>query len=854
MKKLLSIIMVLTLILSMLSVTNVLAEGGVVQTDFVDSVSSNIGFYNKDLGQISSANYVVSSFTGEDGTPAGSFKVISNKEQEWNALIGNRVSAVKGGYTYFKSAMMRMNPDNTDDSKENSYYIWSSTSTSGNGTGFATKADTADEFNSAKTAWDASENKKQLAGYNNLGTQATSPSYTLNTQWQRITEAEYRDATDSGASNYFWGWGVFRVASTWDGTKMYSSTGNFEIDIDDYVIIEVPNNNMRSVAYPVVSLASASINGNKIEASFDAYDVNPLVENSASVVWQKFEGGSWVDFSNTDFINVTASERGARFRAKITSTSVPYDGETALNAVSAVKYTNEVTVPFTHTDDGSRVVIANYLDDSTNGELKFASSQNFVWLSSNVSVVEAEGIDGSVAAGFRSSNAGALGGVSIMHGHIAQKAGYTYFKSAMMRINNGFTTDTSKHSNYHIFSMNESGKEGFLSKGEDFSSSLEAYNKLETKTAIPTYDQTGADETKHLHYYLSTEWQRVTEALYRDASNAANTGNNRSGWSIASTGKWENVYTGNLQIDIDDFIVIEVPNSALKSVAYPMAYGANAVNNDGVLMAAAEIYDVNPLITPEASYQWQVKEGEAWTDVDGATSASFEAEGGKTYRAKIKAVSTPENSEGTALSAVSSAVKYTNEIAVPVSECTLTFNEFENASVAVDGKNAESGAQLDVKIGNVVIKVTPETGYVAEKIVVDGVDYVPNSNGEATVPVSKNCDVEIIVVKAVPSVSVATLGTPGTRVENGKTYVTNIAYAAFKNITPNWYGMVLTDSADSSKTLKLEAKNNAEGSFGIRVYGDALNGTYSLKPVITYTENGEEKQLENTAVEFTVTK
>ena len=243
-----------------------------------------------------------------------------------------------------------------------------------------------------------------------------------------------------------------------------------------------------------------------------------------------------------------------------------------------------------------------------------------------------KGIDGTAAATFRSVSYQVTHPMMLVDTRTAGdgvpqvKAGHTYFKSVMMRLNGEDYNGKEQEQTKQITTFREKGGAGFLTKAEDFAAKLATYDS--GKDTITDGYNWFIDPVKGLSYTLTTDWQRVTEAVYRDTTNET-VGADRAGWSVLARSDWSsNVWTGNYEIVVDDYILLEVPNDDLLKTVYPRVHGAK-IESSGKqagdkLTASAEFYDVNPMAEPAISYQWQSSENEqTWTDIAGATSAAY---------------------------------------------------------------------------------------------------------------------------------------------------------------------------------------------------------------------------------------
>ena len=179
-----------------------------------------------------------------------------------------------------------------------------------------------------------------------------------------------------------------------------------------------------------------------------------------------------------------------------------------------------------------------------------------------------KGIDCSGAATFRSVSYQVTHPLMLVDTRTASggvpqvKAGYTYFKSAMMRLNgeeyNGKAQDQTKE----ITTFREKSGVGFLTKASDFAAKLAVYDS--SKDTITDNYNWYNNPAKGLSYTLTTDWQRVSEAVYYDVSNT-NAGADRSGWAVLTRTDWSSgVWSRNWEIVVDDYILLEVPNTALK--------------------------------------------------------------------------------------------------------------------------------------------------------------------------------------------------------------------------------------------------------------------------------------------------
>ena len=438
------------------------------------------------------------------------------------------------------------------------------------------------------------------------------------------------------------------------------------------------------------------------------------------------------------------------------------------------------------------------------------------------------GVDGGAALSFRmTSFNGAKKLIAIADTAVlATKPGYTYFKSAMIKLNPEHTDDSNKTKT--IYAIREAGGNGFISTAENFSEKLSGYDGT---TEIPGYDWLAAKADTPKYTVTTENWTRVTEAVYRDASQEA--GKERSGWVV--WGKdWNTLqWTGNWEFLIDDYVLLEVPNSALKSKVYPVVYGGSIDKTGevqvGTLLTASysDIYDVNPTAAPTASYTWQRSEdGVAYTDIDGANGASYtvtEADKGCHIRAKVTAVSVPEDGDGQKLAAVSSAPSYSDAVVCPESaakvEVSVTFGE--GGSATVNGKasdEAEIGSECEITI-------TPNDGWQTKSIKINGADYpVVSDSFKITVSENTEISVEFIEKKSVAGISGSgsqpiVYQTDYKPTGSDRTYVSFVAYYKI-SVPKDWtvaeYGMNLNG-------LKLEGKGmSSENMFGIRAYGDAL--------------------------------
>ena len=438
------------------------------------------------------------------------------------------------------------------------------------------------------------------------------------------------------------------------------------------------------------------------------------------------------------------------------------------------------------------------------------------------------GIDGSAAATFRmKSFDNAKKFIAIADtSALATKPGYTYFKSAMIKLNPEHTDDSNKQKT--IYPIREAGGKGFISTSDKFKETLDSYDGA---AEIPGYDWL-AKNAATPKYDINTEnWTRVTEAVYRDASQAAS--KERSGWVV--WGKdWSTLqWTGNWEFLIDDYVLLEVPNSALKSKVYPVVYGGSIDKTGEVEVGTAltasysDIYDVNPTAAPTAAYAWQRSaDGATYTDIDGANGASYtvtDADKGCYIRAKVTAVSVPEDGDGKKLPAVSSAPSYSKAAVCVKSAAKVKVSVTcgEGGSATVNGKasdEVESGSECAVEI-------TPDDGYQVKSVKVNGADYPVGSDSfKITVSEETKISVEFIEKKSVAGIS--GLGSQSIVYQNNykpsgsdKTYVSFVAYYKIsvpKDCTVAEYGMNLNG-------LKLEGKGmSGDYTFGIRAFGDAL--------------------------------
>ena len=240
-----------------------------------------------------------------------------------------------------------------------------------------------------------------------------------------------------------------------------------------------------------------------------------------------------------------------------------------------------------------------------------------------------KGIDGTAAATFRSVSYQVkhpLMLVDTRTGTIKPKAGHTYFKSAMMRLNGEEYGGKAQEQTKEITTFREQSGAGFLAKAGDFAEKLATYDA--SKDAITDNYNWYNDPAKGLSYTLTTDWQRVSEAVYYDAANPVS-GADRSGWTVLTRPDWSSeVWSRNWEIVVDDYILLEVPNDDLLATVYPMVYGtkieSSGKQTGDKLTASAAFYDVNPMAEPALSYQWQSSADEkSWSDIDGATGAEY---------------------------------------------------------------------------------------------------------------------------------------------------------------------------------------------------------------------------------------
>ena len=91
MKRIFSTVLVLIMVLSLVSAITVSAEDGAFYSNYIgDSVSFGDGmfqFANRSIVPIASDNYKKLETTGPDGSKAAAFRVINNKESDFNTLI-----------------------------------------------------------------------------------------------------------------------------------------------------------------------------------------------------------------------------------------------------------------------------------------------------------------------------------------------------------------------------------------------------------------------------------------------------------------------------------------------------------------------------------------------------------------------------------------------------------------------------------------------------------------------------------------------------------------------------------------------------------------------------------------------
>ena len=438
------------------------------------------------------------------------------------------------------------------------------------------------------------------------------------------------------------------------------------------------------------------------------------------------------------------------------------------------------------------------------------------------------GVDGGAALSFRmTSFNNAKKFIAIADtAALATKPGYTYFKSAMIKLNPEHTDKSNKQKK--IYPVREADGKGFISTSDKFKETLDSYDG---STEIPFYDWLAKNPATPKYDINTENWTRVTEAVYRDASQAAS--KERSGWVV--WGKdWSTLqWTGNWEFLIDDYVLLEVPNSALKSKVYPVVYGGSIDKTGEVEVGTAltasysDIYDVNPMAAPTAAYVWQRSaDGTAYTDIEGANGASYtvtDADKGCYIRAKVTAVSVPEDGEGQKLAAVSSAPSYSEAVVCPASAALVTVSVTcgEGGSATVNGKASD-----DVATGTeCAVEITPDDGYQVKSVKVNGADY-PAGSDSFNITVNENTEISIAFIEKKSVAGISGSGSQSIVYQNNykpsgsdKTYVSFVAYYKI-SVPKDWtvaeYGMNLNG-------LKLEGKGmSGDYMFGIRAFGDAL--------------------------------
>ncbi len=278
---------------------------------------------------------------GIDGSAAATFRMKSfDNAKKFIAIADTSALATKPGYTYFKSAMIKLNPEHTDDSnKQKTIYPIREAG----GKGFIS---TSDKF---KETLDSYDGAAEIPGYDWLAKNAATPKYDINTEnWTRVTEAVYRDASQE-ASKERSGWVVW--GKDW-GTLQW--TGNWEFLIDDYFLLEVPNNDLLAVVKPIVYGAELSSDGQKavggkLTASAKYYDVNPMAEPTVSYKWQcSPDEVTWTDIEGAGGTEYTLTEadmtRSVRAVITVSSRNSADEEETDTCFTKAFAVSNEAKV------------------------------------------------------------------------------------------------------------------------------------------------------------------------------------------------------------------------------------------------------------------------------------------------------------------------------------------------------------------------------------------------------------------------------------------------------------------------------------------------------------------------------
>ena len=481
-----------------------------------------------------------------------------------------------------------------------------------------------------------------------------------------------------------------------------------------------------------------------------------------------------------------------------------------------------------------------------------------------------KGIDGSGAATFRSVSYQVTHPLMLVDTRIAGdgipqvKAGYTYFKSAMMRLNgeeyNGKAQDQTKE----ITTFREKSGVGFLTKASDFAAKLAVYDS--SKDTITDNYNWYNNPAKGLSYTLTTDWQRVSEAVYYDVSNT-NAGADRSGWAVLTRTDWSSgVWSRNWEIVVDDYILLEVPNTALKSAVYPLVYGA-AIDKTEIVQAGeaiaasySDVYDVNPLVTPAVKYQWQSSgDGEVWTDIDGATASSYTPDAnlaGKQVRAVVYAESIPQNENGQPLSAVQSrkscSAAVTVQVPAPVT-CQVAATAGIGGTVTVNGAGSVTVNENDT----VNVLITPEAEYQVDTITVNNQAY-PYSGNSFTLTISADTTISVAFIKKSDVAGIGgNSGITGGYVFYRKDYQPDGGDKAYTAVTV-YYKVSVPEGWDVSKCgLKLTAPDgttvdlsaadwSSDGKFGIRFFGDGIQTgeTYSGRAYVQYEQDETEYEQE----------
>ena len=633
---------------------------------------------------------------GVDGSAAATYGSVSNNGLKYFISITDQAKiSVTAGYTYFKSAMMRLNPDVAElipalDGKKLDATKKITAFNEIGGKGFAS---TADNFKSTLDAYDGST---VIKAYDWHGTDATSLSHTLTNDWQRITECYYYDAEGlSGTSRS--GWHIF--GNKWNAVNS-SWSGNWQIVVDDYVVLKTPNTALKSVSYPVVYGAKLDKSGTQevgttLTASYtESYDVNPMLSvPTVKYQWQKSSDGStWNDISGATASSYTISSDDASclIRVKLTAENKTYDSadaEIGTTVSATASYSGTVN---TAVEYNGRVIRAEHMNGTGGAQTYLAFNGTELNTASNPITSVVPTTDGSkpgvygngasyLVKSIQMKGAAALMDSSYQASHRGpMKSGYTYFKSIMMKLNPENTDATTTSQGLKVWSFHNQTGAGFASDAESFASKLSSYNGT---TAFPEYDWTGTKEGTVTNIIKTDSWQRVTDCIY----NAGYSGDMRSGWVVWFK-SWNAGWCQNWELMIDDYIVIEVPNYALKSVAYPVAYGVKVMAGSEVsevlagtsLTASAQYYDVNALINGTAdnylTYQWQKSaDGVAWTNIEGATSSVYApAYSDGFVRAEIKAVSKTRDFDNGVLDTVASPAVYSSSVKVTKPEMTVS--------------------------------------------------------------------------------------------------------------------------------------------------------------------------------------